>query len=204
MTPAMNASQDPLTNLRDIHLPETIGFWPPAPIWWLIFLAVLAGVVCLVVYLTKKHKKNLYRRQAVSELDTLAQNHQRNGDTAQLLSQINALLKRTAMSHQGRQSGIEQLTGTAWLDFLQRQHSTQRHLFNGIEWVFTDAIYRSSPQISDAQLLQLLNDTKLWLQGRGVSAVRVDIDKTDTLKADSIKTSDIKARHINAKGAEHA
>jgi len=35
---------DPLAPLRPLHLPDQIGWWPPAPGWWL-----LAGVAAVVL-----------------------------------------------------------------------------------------------------------------------------------------------------------
>ena len=31
----MNGSPDPLSELRDIHLPDPVSWWPPAPGWWI-------------------------------------------------------------------------------------------------------------------------------------------------------------------------
>ena len=35
--------------LRDLHLPEAIGWWPPAPGWWFLALLALTGLVLLLV-----------------------------------------------------------------------------------------------------------------------------------------------------------
>ncbi|MGB5468066.1 MAG: DUF4381 family protein, partial [Sedimenticolaceae bacterium] len=44
MTPSDTAIG--LTGLRDYHLPDAVGWWPPAPGWWLLFglLLVLGGL----------------------------------------------------------------------------------------------------------------------------------------------------------------
>ncbi|HAU18090.1 MAG TPA: DUF4381 domain-containing protein, partial [Marinobacter adhaerens] len=40
--------QDPLSQLRDIHLPETGGLWPPAPGWWVLAILLIAVLAALV------------------------------------------------------------------------------------------------------------------------------------------------------------
>ena len=42
--------QDPLAQLRDIHLPDTGGFWPPAPGWWLLALLSLTALALAVLW----------------------------------------------------------------------------------------------------------------------------------------------------------
>ena len=42
MNPVLDPAQLPL---RDIHLPEAIGLWPPAFGWWILVGAVLVGMV---------------------------------------------------------------------------------------------------------------------------------------------------------------
>ena len=39
------APMDPLSGLRDIHLPPPPPLWPPAPGWWLLALLAIAAVV---------------------------------------------------------------------------------------------------------------------------------------------------------------
>ena len=37
---------DPLAELRDIHLPPEIGWWPPAYGWWILITASHSYNVC--------------------------------------------------------------------------------------------------------------------------------------------------------------
>ena len=60
---------DPLSQLKDIHLPEPIGFWPPAPGWWLLFF-----LLCLAIYFGGKALYAAWRKRracsfALRELD---------------------------------------------------------------------------------------------------------------------------------------
>jgi len=41
---------DPLAGLHDIHMPEAIGWWPPAPGWWLLLGLVFISIAALFFY----------------------------------------------------------------------------------------------------------------------------------------------------------
>ena len=48
--------------LRDIHLQGSIGWWPPAPGWWLLAAFVLAGLALYAVhYYRGRHKRAALR-----------------------------------------------------------------------------------------------------------------------------------------------
>jgi len=35
------SEENPLVNLKDIHLPPPVSFWPPAPGWWILALLMI-------------------------------------------------------------------------------------------------------------------------------------------------------------------
>ena len=65
---------DPLAELRDIHLPPEIGWWPPAYGWWILITALLTLTIFAIFFLVKQHRSNLYKRQALRELHALKKN----------------------------------------------------------------------------------------------------------------------------------
>ncbi|WP_157199425.1 DUF4381 domain-containing protein, partial [Methylomonas koyamae] len=81
--------------LRDIHLPDAVGFWPPAPGWWA--LALLLPVLALAL---RQLYKRMRRRSAVKIAGKLLQSmrSQPNGDAKQTVAALSALLRRVALS----------------------------------------------------------------------------------------------------------
>ncbi|MGB1912292.1 MAG: DUF4381 domain-containing protein [Porticoccaceae bacterium] len=88
----MNTS-DPLAQLRDIHLPEAVSWWPLAPGWWILGAALVAGIIYLSYFFWQRYQLLTYRRQALLDIKQLPNNSQHDRITALL-----ALLKRVAAS----------------------------------------------------------------------------------------------------------
>ncbi|MFP6681250.1 MAG: DUF4381 domain-containing protein [Gammaproteobacteria bacterium] len=98
--------------LRDIHLPDPIGWWPLAPGWWiLIGLIVLTMVVSLIVWRWRKH--HLVRRTALSELTTIELNYHEHRDNHRLARDLSKLVRRTALALQPERDSAAE-TGSDW------------------------------------------------------------------------------------------
>lgn len=112
--------QDPLAQLRDIHLPQSVSWWPPAPGWWLLALLLLVGLAIAARWLWLRYQRSAYRRTGAAELEQLFASWQNSADTSAFLQQLNALLKRIALySFPG--ADVASMNGTRWTDFLDRQ-----------------------------------------------------------------------------------
>jgi len=106
--------QDPLSQLRDIHLPDPGGFWPPAPGWWILAAAALV-LVCLAVWLLMRNRRrNRWLRLARAELQGL---EQRASQDPAWFSELNGLLKRCARIRYPERRP-EALSGDDWIEFL--------------------------------------------------------------------------------------
>ena len=56
--------------LRDIHLPEPVGWWPPAIGWWLLPVCVL-GLIVLLIWLIRRRMRITPAKLALRELKSL-------------------------------------------------------------------------------------------------------------------------------------
>ena len=110
---------DPSTlPLRDIHLPEGVGWWPPAPGWWLLPVLLLLGLAVLW------YSRLLYRRRRYSavnmakqELAGIRSRYDTDHDAVHCARAISALLRRVSISLFPRVESAG-LTGREWLEFL--------------------------------------------------------------------------------------
>ena len=119
MMPAL-LNPDPLAlPLREIHLPESVGWWPPAPGWWLltVLLALGFAAVCYARLLYRRRRYsavNMARR----ELGQIRSRYATDRDAGRCARSVSALLRRLSISvfPAAESAG---LTGSEWLAFLR-------------------------------------------------------------------------------------
>ncbi len=112
---AAPAGNDPLAGLRDIHLPPSVSFWPPAPGWWVLAGLVVLLLVVLVMLELRRRQTLGYR--AMQELNTIAQDQARYVDARAVAAASAVLMRRILLSRAGRTEAAS-LTGEGWLGFL--------------------------------------------------------------------------------------
>ncbi|WP_299733241.1 DUF4381 domain-containing protein [uncultured Endozoicomonas sp.] len=121
MTP--NAPTSLLDQLRPNHLPEPIGFWPPAIGWWLLAAAVMSITILLAMVVYRYIKKNRYRSMALSEARQLQDNFQGHQSPQRFAQNCNELLKRVAL-HAYPDRQVAGLHGEQWRQFLAETGKT--------------------------------------------------------------------------------
>jgi len=144
------AQTDPLANLRDIHIPGAIDPWPPAIGWWLLAAIILIALGFGIFRIFKWWKSNQYRREAIRALTVLLDNHETD---KQYLRAYSDLLKRVALSKYPRES-VANLTGEAWVSFLDRSARTQEFTM-GEGQVLVQGNYEVNPSVNVEQLHKL-------------------------------------------------
>jgi hypothetical protein len=137
-----------LSQLRDIHLPPAVSWWPPAPGWWALLALVLivAGVVYAIVV---RRRRNRWRGSALTELTRL-----RDAAPEQVLREVSVLLRRVAISCYPRQE-VAALTGADWLAFLDRTLGGGTAFQAGVGQVLRSGPYANHAEVDAAALLGL-------------------------------------------------
>jgi len=105
--------------LRDLHLPEAIGWWPLAPGWWLVIVVTVAGLGYLLRLYWRRHARGAARRHALRQLNALTADFEQHHDAIEFSSHLSELLRRTMLAYAPRKE-VAGLTGDAWLEWLDR------------------------------------------------------------------------------------
>ncbi len=160
-------AEDPLKDLADIHLPATVSWWPPAPVWWLLAALVVAALAYAALLLFRRWQQGQRLKVAVSEIRTaLASWQQANAiDAGQaglaLLYACNSTLKRVALVHYP-DSDVASLHGRAWLAFLDQSGLTN-DFSKGPAQVLADGSYRRSFITDAATATALTTAAEHWI-----------------------------------------
>lgn len=139
MNPAEQALQ-----LRDIHLPASPEFWPPAPGWWIAALLVLMILIWSSLRLIRYWRHKRSQREIFSILDDLSQ-IEADQHTPEFLASVSTLLRRVALLKFPRKS-VAALTGRNWLLFLDA-HGGAGQFVNGV-----GSVLEAGPYVSDSAM----------------------------------------------------
>ncbi len=153
--------------IRDIHLPESVSWWPLAPGWWITLgLLVLAAAVVYLLKLVRDRQQ--LSKQSLEEFTRLVSRYQAERNAQSLLSDISQLIRRVSIT-QFENENIAALTGNAWLEFLDdtlagKKNGRDIKFCSDLGAYLVAAQYQKTSSIDEHKLDQLLVLSKAWLQ----------------------------------------
>ena len=176
---------DPLSQLADIHLPEPIGFWPPAPGWWILFF-----LLCLVVYFGGKHLYAGWRRRracsfALRELDKSMATYRNSAQGAKddalasiklnFVNELNAVLRRVALKNFPDHS-LARLSGEQWIVFL-RDHGNASLLDDEIATTLSQGRFAKQWDVDEQKLYNMAHQ---WISSLYLARIDNSSKSTET------------------------
>ncbi len=117
----MNSSL--LKQLKDIHHPGDVNWWPLAPGWYglALFLLLVLGIIAYYIYAYYQKKKRIQLiKQSITELKMRIKSRD-----PKLISDCSQLVRRVALMNYPREE-VAGITGEAWLVFLDETGNTQQ------------------------------------------------------------------------------
>ena len=136
--------------LRDV-IALAPGWWPPAPLWWLIALLALWVMFKGLKWMLSvfRGEYSFLKKAALIELDQLKT--QPNLSDQQFCAAVSSLLKRVAR-RRFQDRNIAHLSAKKWLDFLDETVGVITFSQSGGEALY-DAQYRPDAQINRTALM---------------------------------------------------
>jgi len=148
MNPTTPQSNPMLEQLKDIHLPDPVSWWPIAWPWWLMLIIFISAIVFYIYY----RNKNIWRDNAIKKLTSFDQTNDVN-----FALQCNRLLKQISI-HKLDQSSAS-LSGITWLKFLDSKLKTAIFLPSLEAFAFIP----DNPKIT-IDTVQLKSACELWIR----------------------------------------
>ena len=169
--------------IRDIHLPDPIGWWPLAPGWW--------GVLSLLVFTLagifwwrhkRSHPRSTSLKIALAELDRLEADD--TMPAREKLQQLSILLKRVAISMEDRPT-VAGLAGDEWLKWLDQTWPGEARFSQGVGSLLSQGPYRQ--QLDAAELPQIFPLCRKWLLQWGRKAPSIDAARPTRFRGLSLR-----------------
>jgi hypothetical protein len=159
MNPTTDVSQLPL---RDIHLPDAVGWWPPALGWWLLAALVLVGAALYAFH----YYRGRHLRAALRALARVEAALEQGAEPVSCLQSVSTILRRFAMTSVaaagGAHGGVAGLIGDRWLEYLDSRWG-RRAFAAGTGRQLLAAPYARPNTIERTTALELTQLCRAWL-----------------------------------------
>ena len=116
----MDTSNNPLAELKDIHLPDSVSIFPLTIGWYILIVLLIIGIALFLWWRLKVRKQ---RKQTLKINQLLDEIESRCTDTANTIGEVSILLKRVAVTKFPKHD-IHKLFGERWLAFLDKTGKT--------------------------------------------------------------------------------
>ena len=148
--------------LRDIHLPETLGWWPPAIGWWL--LAILLPLLCVLIFwIYRRITRKTAIKTAKKQLIAITKDH--TLDDWNKLIELSALIRRVVVSTSVRNETAS-LTGQRWLEYLDSSVNGSPFT-SGAGRFLADAHYQKTP-VAELDISSVISVCENWLKAQKI------------------------------------
>ena len=179
-------SNPALAQLKDIHLPQAVHWWPPAPGWWLVALLVLALTIWLSRYLLARYRRQFFRGESQDLLKQLWTDYQQasganSADLAfiadqeliadrEFIESTLALLRRAAktahLKNPDEATHLESMPSPALLEDLD-QHSVGKLSSTVALQNISERLYRAKGDALSREQMQCFYEVaKSWLKSK--------------------------------------
>lgn len=146
--------------LRDIHLPDSVAWWPPAPGWWIAALILLALAALWIV----RRYRARHVRAALAAVRRVVAELEAGAEPVACLQSLSVTMRRFVMTvTHGAAAGY---TGARWLEYLDGRWD--RDAFTrGAGRLLTAAPYARPGSVPAEQALDLASVCAAWLRAQG-------------------------------------
>ena len=148
--------------LRDLHLPDAVGWWPLAPGWWGVIAVVIAALMYLAWRWYRAWRHNAPRRHALRELARYEAEYLQHRDPVTLGKRLSELLRRGMLAYAPREE-VAGLTGEAWLAWLDQGMSVPYFHTEGGKSLLTLPYRDPEGDFSDIDVAALLSAVRMRL-----------------------------------------
>ena len=142
-------------------MPADISWWPSTIGWKTVALLLCIFVSYRLFKFAQSWWKNRYRREAIRQIN---EQQASVNNLSNVVEKLPFYLKATALQAYPRDQ-VAQLSGSAWIDFLNEKTGSEHFNSNVSEQLLTIS-YRPKEQwqLTEEQCLNLINLTKLWVK----------------------------------------